>query len=236
MNKLIVCNHKMFLTYDEALNLKNNIDNLNITGSVIICPNILYLNLFKEYNLGVQDCHSEITGAYTSMVSPYHLSLMGIKYSIVGHSDIRDIYDDNAINKKLKAVLNNSMTPILCIGETQYERQLNKTIVALKKQLTTALSNVDLELGQELIVAYEPRWIINSNLQMTKEDIIDVFKYIKKILEELGISNYKILYGGNINKDNIKLIDNNIIDGYLLGHSSVDISELTEILKFTHNM
>lgn len=236
MNKLIVCNHKMFLTYDEALNLKNNIDNLNITGSVIICPNILYLNLFKEYNLGVQDCHSEITGAYTSMVSPYHLSLMGIKYSIVGHSDIRDIYDDNAINKKLKAVLNNSMTPILCIGETQYDRQLNKTIVALKKQLTTALSNVDLELGQELIVAYEPRWIINSNLQMPKEDIIDVFKYIKKILEELGISNYKILYGGNINKDNIKLIDNNIIDGYLLGHSSVDISELSEILKFTHNM
>ena len=71
---------------------------------------------------------------------------------------------------------------------------------------------------------------------MPKEDIIDVFKYIKKILEELGISNYKILYGGNINKDNIKLIDNNIIDGYLLGHSSVDISELTEILKFTHNM
>ena len=236
MNKLIVCNHKMFLTYDEALNLKNNIDNLNITGSVIICPNILYLNLFKEYNLGVQDCHSEITGAYTSMVSPYHLSLIGIKYSIVGHSDIRDIYDDNAINKKLKAVLNNSMTPILCIGETQYDRQLNKTIVVLKKQLTTALSNVDLELGQELIVAYEPRWIINSNLQMLKEDIIDVFKYIKKILEELGISNYKILYGGNINKDNIKLIDNNIIDGYLLGHSSVDISELSEILKFTHNM
>ena len=236
MNKLIVCNHKMFLTYDEALNLKNNIDNLNITGSVIICPNILYLNLFKEYNLGVQDCHSEITGAYTSMVSPYHLSLIGIKYSIVGHSDIRDIYDDNAINKKLKAVLNNSMTPILCIGETQYDRQLNKTIVVLKKQLTTALSNVDLELGQELIVAYEPRWIINSNLQMPKEDIIDVFKYIKKILEELGISNYKILYGGNINKDNIKLIDNNIIDGYLLGHSSVDISELSEILKFTHNM
>lgn len=236
MNKLIVCNHKMFLTYDEALNLKNNIDNLNITGSVIICPNILYLNLFKEYNLGVQDCHSEITGAYTSMVSPYHLSLMGIKYSIVGHSDIRDIYDDNAINKKLKAVLNNSMTPILCIGETKCDRQLNKTIVALKKQLTTALFNIDLELGQELIVAYEPRWIINSNLQMTKEDIIDVFKYIKKILEELGISNYKILYGGNINKDNIKLIDNNIIDGYLLGHSSVDISELTEILKFTHNM
>ncbi len=236
MSKLIVCNHKMFLTYDEALNLKNNIDNLNVSGNFVICPNVLYLNIFKDYVLGAQDCHSEITGAYTSMVSPYHLSLMGIKYSLIGHSDTRDIYDDNAINKKLKAVLNNSMTPILCIGETKYDRQLNKTIVTLKKQLITALSNIDLELGQELIIAYEPRWIINSNIQMSKNDIVDVFKYIKKLLDELGVNNYKILYGGNINKDNIKLIDNSIVDGYLLGHSSVDIEELSEILKFTHNM
>lgn len=236
MNKLIVCNHKMFLTYDEALNLKNKLDSFNKIKDMVICPNILYLNLFKDYTLGVQDCHSEITGAYTSMISPYHLSLMGIKYSLVGHSDTRDIYDDNAINKKLKAVLNNSMTPILCVGETKYDRQLNKTITILKKQITIALSNVELELGQELIIAYEPRWIINSNLQMSKNDIIDVFKYIRKILEEMNINNYKLLYGGNINKDNIKLIDNPLIDGYLLGHSSVDISELTEILKFTHNM
>lgn len=236
MNKLIVCNHKMFLTYDEALNLKNKMDNLSTLSNLVICPNILYLNLFKDYNLGVQDCHSEITGAYTSMISPYHLSLMGIKYSLVGHSDTRDIYDDNAINKKLKAILNNSMTPILCIGETKYDRQLNKTITALKKQLTMALSNVDLELGQELIIAYEPRWIINSELQMQKKDISDVFKYIKKLLDEIGIHNYKLLYGGNINKDNIKLIDSSLIDGYLLGHSSVDINELKEILKFTQNM
>lgn len=236
MGKIIVCNHKMFLTYDEALNLKNKLDVLTDINNIIICPNVLYLNLFKDYKLGVQDCHSEIAGAYTSMISPYHLSLLGIKYSLVGHSDTRHIYDDSAINKKLKAILNNSMIPILCIGETKYDRELNKTITILKKQINMALSDIVLEIGQELIIVYEPRWIINSKLQLSKNDITDVFKYIKKILEDKGIQKYKLLYGGNVNKDNIKLIDSSIIDGYLLGHSSVDINELKEILKFTGNM
>ncbi len=237
MKKILVCNQKMFLTKDEAINLKYDMLNLDFDNiDLIVCPNYLNMELFSDFKLGAQDVHYEDRGPFTSSISSYDLSMRGVEYSLVGHSYLRDSQTDEEINLKIKALYRNSMTPILCIGETKYERELNKTIVTLKKQLLTGLSNIELELGQELIVAYEPRWIINSNLQMSKNDIVDVFKYIKKILEELGIYNYTVLYGGNINKDNIKLIDSSIIDGYLLGHSSVEIEELKDILNFTQNM
>ena len=230
MSKIIICNHKMFLTYDEALNLENRLLEINY-DNLIICPSFLNLNLFSNFKLGVQNCHYEDRGAFTGQVSAYNLSLRNVKYCIVGHSEVRNYDSDEVINLKIKNILKNSMTPILCIGENKYEHEMMKTYEVLKKQLKLGLKDVKLDKYQCIYIAYEPIYLIGGKKALSKSTIIDTVKLIKKILNELGIDNFKILYGGAVNKNNIdKLLDEEI-DGFLLGKSSTNIDELKYIIN-----
>ena len=232
MNKILVCNQKMFLTKDEAINLKYDMLNLDFDNiDLIVCPNYLNMELFSDFKLGAQDVHYEDRGPFTSSISSYDLSMRGVEYSLVGHSYLRDSQTDEEINLKIKALYRNSMTPILCIGETKYERELMKTASVLKKQLKTALKDVELDKYQTLYIAYEPRYLINGKLSMSKKDIIDTFKYLNKVLEELNINNYKLLYGAALNSNNVRDLICNEIDGFLIGAASIDINELKNIIK-----
>lgn len=232
MSKILICNQKMFLTHDEAVMLKNEMDTIDYDGvNVIVCPNYLNLSLFSNYKLCSQDCHFEDKGAYTSKISAYDLSLRGIKYSLIGHSDIRDKETDKEINLKVKAVLKHSMTPVLCIGETKYDKELMKTSFIIKKELNNALKGILLDRSQEIYIAYEPRYLINGKNALNKKEIIDIFLYIKKVLKDLGIDNYKMLYGAAINSENVKDLICDEIDGFLLGASSININELKNIIK-----
>lgn len=235
MKKILVCNQKMFLSYDEALQLKQKMLNIDFNEiKLIICPEYINLNVFKDFpnsSLGAQDCHYEDDGPYTSYVSPYHLSLQGSKYCLVGHSETRDKCSDNEINKKVKAILKNSMIPIICIGETKIEKEMMKTSEVLRRQLHNALKDVDIDNTQQIIIAYEPRWMIGSGKQPSKEKIEDIIKYINKIVNEMGIINYKVLYGGSITATDINSLISDYIDGYLLGNSCVNTNELNTIVK-----
>lgn len=230
MNKLVVCNQKMFLSYDEAKHLQQEMMDIDY-NKLIVCPSYLNIGLFKDFNLGAQDCFYEDNGSFTGLVSSYHLSLIGVKYVIVGHSENRDKNSDEEINLKVKSILRNSMIPILCIGETKIEKDMRRTSEVLKRQITSALKNVVLDNFQEIILAYEPRWIIGTNYQITKNEIIDSVRYIKKLLENIGINKYKVIYGGNIHSKNILSIDNDDLDGYLLGSASISSDEIKEIIK-----
>lgn len=232
MKKMIVCNHKMFLTRDEAQVLNQKMEKEDYSNTnLIICPNLLNLDLFKNYNLGAQDAFYEDKGAYTGEVSAYALSLVGVKYVIVGHAEKRFSDSNEIINKKIKAILRNSMTPILCVGETKMDKELRRTSEVIKKQLQIALSNVELEPYQEVVIAYEPNWIIGGNQSLSKLEIEDALKYIRKLLKQNNIFNYKLLYGGSITTQNIKNILSDEVDGYLLGNSSVNIEDLNYIIK-----
>lgn len=232
MKKILVCNHKMYLTYDEAVMLNNEMVELDFSNiDIIVCPSYLNFEQFDNFPLGSQDAFYENKGAFTGEVSAYDLSLRGIKYSLVGHSERRRYDTDEIINLKVKALLNNSMTPILCIGEEKNEREMMKTSSVLKKQLTQALKDVDMDQYQEIYIAYEPRYLIGGKNTLDKKDIIDIFKYIKKVLEDIGIKNYKILYGGAVNAGNLNEINCDLIDGFLLGASSVMPEELENIVK-----
>ena len=128
MNKLVVCNQKMFLTYDEASMLKKQMDEVDFFSvNLIVCPSILNLDIFKNYTIGSQDCFYEDKGAYTGEVSAYDLSFKNVKYVIIGHSDRRKYDNDKEINLKVKAALRNGITPILCIGETKIDKELIRT-------------------------------------------------------------------------------------------------------------
>ncbi len=232
MKKILVCNHKMFLTHDEAIVLKEKMDNIDISNTnLIVCPSYLNFNVFNNYILGAQDCFYEDKGAYTGEISSYDLHLRGIMYSIIGHSDRRK-YDTNVIiNKKVKACLKNSITPIICIGETKTDKELRKTSEVLKKQVTTALDGVVLEDGMEVIIAYEPVWAIGGIKSLSITEIEDTLTYIRKLLKERNVNNYKLLYGGSVNATNIKKILSDNVDGYLLGNASASPSELQSIIK-----
>ncbi len=232
MNKLVVCNQKMFLTYDEASMLKKQMDEVDFSSvNLIVCPSILNLDIFKNYTIGSQDCFYEDKGAYTGEVSAYDLSFKNVKYVIIGHSDRRKYDNDKEINLKVKAALRNGITPILCIGETKIDKELIRTSEVLKKQLYKALEGILLDSNEKIIIAYEPVWAIGGEKTVSKEVIEDTFKYIEKLLKEKNIYNYKLIYGGSITSKNIKNILSDKIDGYLLGLSSVNIDELKKIIK-----
>ena len=232
MNKILICNQKMFLTYDEAIILNKKIKEIDIGDlDVILCPSYLNLNLFPSFEVGAQDAFYEDKGAYTAEVSAYDLSLRGVKYSLVGHSERKKCDDYNIINLKVKAILRNSMIPILCIGETKEEKELHKSLEVLRKQLKYYLKDIKLEDYEKIYVAYEPRYIIGGKNSLSKEEILDTLKYIKKNLENMGIYNYSLLYGGAVNSKNINELYSEEIDGFLLGSASVDVSELEKIIK-----
>lgn len=232
MKKILVCNQKMFLTYDEAKDLRKKIDEIDFSNTnLIICPSYLNFDAFNGYELGSQNCFYEDKGSFTGEVSAYDLSLRGIKYSLIGHFERRGYDTDEVINLKVKAALRNSITPIICIGETKLDRELRRTSKIIKTQLFKALSNIKLEDNQEIIIAYEPAWVIGGKDTMKLNEIEDAFGYITKLLEEIGITSYKLIYGGSVTSKNISSIISDRIDGYLLGSSSVDEDELNEIVK-----
>lgn len=232
MKKILVCNQKMYLTYDEAKELKEGLNNLDVKNiELILCPSYLNFDVFKNYTLGAQNGFYENKGAYTGEISMYDLSLRGIKYVLIGHSERRKYDTLEEINLKVKSSLINSVTPILCVGETKEEKEMMKTASVLRKQITTALKDVSLDNYQEIYIAYEPRYLIGGKKAMKKEEIVDVFKYLKSVLRELGITKYKLLYGGAVNVSCINEINNEYIDGFLLGASSSNIEELKNIIK-----
>ncbi len=238
MEKMIVANFKMNLTYEECLEylsvIKGKIPNyLN----VVICPSFPYLYLFKsnEFKLGAQNCYYLNKGSYTGEVSPIQLKSIGVEYIIVGHSERRTNFNENnmLINKKIKNVLNQNIKPIICIGETKEEKLLHKTMPIIKKQLEEALNDVELEMLTDIIVAYEPIWSIGTGKIPTSNEINDATNFIKKILTtKYKVANPKVLYGGSVDQNNIKQIINlEAIDGVLIATASINAINFIEIFN-----
>lgn len=232
MKKTIICNQKMYLTKDEAVNLSREYEEIDFSNvELIVCPGYLNFEAFNNYTLGAQNCFYEDKGAYTGEVSPYDLYLRGIKYSILGHSERRKHDTDEIINLKVKACVRNSIIPIICIGETKTDKELLKTSSVLKKQITTALTGVGLSDDYPVLIAYEPVYKIGSSEPLAKDEIEDTFKYIRKVLDDININNYKVLYGGSVKAKNIESILSEEIDGYLIGGACTKADELNDIVK-----
>lgn len=231
MKKIIIANHKMFLSQDESVAFERQIKNINFNNiDLIVCPNFLNLRNFENYSLGAQDCSTETEGNHTGEVSAYHLSLIGIRYVICGHMEREGYEQASFVNMKIKQVLRNCMTPIVCIGETKCDNQMHRTSVVLKKQLITYLKDVILSNSQQIIIAYEPEWSVGSGEVLSAKEIEDATIYIKKVMQQLNISNYKVIYGGSVNCYNaLEIIKG--CDGLMLGKSSTNYDEFKSIIE-----
>ncbi len=226
MKKIIGLNLKMNLNHDEVLDYVRVIKDKKFNNhELIIFPSFIYLDKFKESNqlLGTQNVHQEDEGAFTGEVSPLQLKSEEIDYSLVGHSERRKYFneDDYLINKKIKGCLRNGLQVILCIGETEEQRNLNKTKEVLEKQIKEDLKDIDNGLIKNIVIAYEPVWAIGTGKTPTNQEIDEAIKYIKQCVKLNYGSNIRVIYGGSVNKGNIVDIMNiSSVDGALIGSAS----------------
>jgi triosephosphate isomerase len=198
---------------------------------VVICapfPSLPWLTEACEgtaIQIGAQNVHWELEGAYTGEVSVEMLKALHVTHVIIGHSERRAYFaeTDEMIGRKLRTALTAGLTPILCVGETLEEKELRKTNEVVKRQIRTALEDVSpVEVGR-LVIAYEPVWAIGSGLAATPDDAETVISYIRSLLPERYQDRVRLLYGGSVKPENIKTyMSQPNIDGALVGGASLD--------------
>ena len=223
---LVVLNNKSNLEkheFDAYIKELNKIEN---TNEIVLCPSDIYLNNIKlnRIKLGSQNVSSYDDGAHTGSVSAKQLKDLGVVYSLVGHSERRkENHETNEdINNKIKLLNEEGIIPILCVGEKEEEKEIRKEVI--KKQIEEALSGNNTE---NIVIAYEPVWAIGTGIIPSTRDINDTILYIKEMYP-----NNRVLYGGSLNNNNIRDIKQiEILDGYLLGTVSIEIDKLNELLN-----
>lgn len=233
--KIVVGNHKAYLDSDAMDKFLLDMGALN-SNNVIICPSFIYLDRFKDKNilLGSQTVSNYEIKATTGELSAEQLKSAGVDFSIVGHSERRQLLHESIddTNIKIKQLLKNKMIPILCIGETKEEKDKGITKDIITKELDGAFKELSLELIEKVIIAYEPIWAIGTGITPTNDEIEDVVKYIRDYLNDSYRVANIILYGGSVNSANIDELNKlSIIDGYLIGGASTKADEFKEIIN-----
>lgn len=210
-------------------------------GDVAICPPATLAALATDnmkgrpVAIGGQDCHVEVSGAYTGDVSAEKWKDLGAVYVIVGHSERREYYreDNDIVNAKANAAIRAGLVPIICIGETLAEREAGKTLNVLGEQLRAGIP--DQAKTAPIVVAYEPIWAIGTGHTPTLEQIAEAHDFIRKALEtRIGAPamTTPLLYGGSVKPGNAKeilAIDN--VNGALVGGASLKASDFLQIIR-----
>ena len=189
--------------------------------------------------LGAQNCHFEEKGAFTGEVSPSMLAKLNVVYVIVGHSERREIFGetDEMVNSKVKAVIKAGMTPILCCGETQEEREGGQAESKVDGQIRAGLAKVTADQVGAMVIAYEPIWAIGTGLTATPEDAQNMCAHIRKVVGEVAgaeaAAKVRIQYGGSVKPGNAaELMGQPDIDGALVGGASLDADDFARIVQY----
>lgn len=238
MTKIIALNHKMNLNYDLVNEYIERINKVKTDNKIIIIPSYLYIETFiknTKYDIGSQNLSNELNGAFTGEVSSIQLNSIGAKYSLVGHSERRNLFHetDEIINEKTRHCLNHGITPIICVGETLSEHNNDETLVKINNQISHAILGLDdLNEKKEIIIAYEPIYAIGTGKAPEVKEIEIVINHIYEVLSKYDNIDFKILYGGSVNKENIKkILDINKLDGVLIGTISSKIEDIIKIIE-----
>ena len=189
-------------------------------------------------HIGSQNCASEPSGAFTGETSPRSLLDIGVTFTLVGHSERRQYYneDNELLNKKTLLALREGLKVIFCIGETLDQREANQTESILTQQLREGLKEIPEEQRQKIIVAYEPVWAIGTGKTATPEMAQEAHKHVRGVLTEIwGETRAKetpILYGGSVKPDNAEgLFSQQDIDGGLVGGASLKAEDFITLCE-----
>lgn len=188
-----------------------------------------------EMFAGAQNVYWEPKGAFTGELSVAMAREAGADASLVGHSERRHVFGETVEEtaRKLRALLDGGLVPMLCVGERLEEREAGRTLAVVEDQLT-ALAGLDPETMARVVIAYEPVWAIGTGRTATPRDAADVHRGIRAWLISQGVDRdaTRILYGGSVKPDNIgALVTESEIDGVLVGGASLDPLQWTAMVS-----
>ena len=242
---IIIANWKMKLGVNGSVDLVKKIKKANLKNTeLVICPSFVNLLEVKEalsrsnIKLGGQDCFWEAEGAYTGEVSAGQLKEAGCSYVILGHSERRKYLKetDEMVHQKIKMALAAGLTPIVCVGETFEERQRGAQDYILIQQTTRAFEGIELGLSQ-VIIAYEPVWVIGSGQAIAPTEAESAHQVIRQSLfdifsPELVKNNFRIVYGGSVDASNVSaFIHLANTSGVLVGGASLKAEEFISLIN-----
>ncbi|MGA9531074.1 MAG: triose-phosphate isomerase family protein [Candidatus Babeliales bacterium] len=245
-NFLLIANWKMFLTHEQEKQLckQHFYDYITIakqpTLDFVLCPNIITLPFASHFfygtpvMLGAQTSGPALVGPYTGFISPTSLHFFNCHYVLVGHSEQRAYFhkDPTYSTRQLKALQDQSLTPVLCIGEEAQSNSFETVQEILSEQLQ-ALNPLTNNTTTQCIIAYEPSWAIGSiNDNLPLPYLRAVMRWIIDHIKEQYSLEPLLLYGGNVNDLNINSLRSlTDIHGLLIGRSSIDFQKLQKIVS-----
>ena len=245
---LIAGNWKLFKTCSEAVDsatrlteLVSDVDNIDI----MIAPTFTSLSVVSDVihntriRLGAQNIFWEKEGAFTGEISASMLISAGCQYVIIGHSERRQYFGetDETVNKRIKAASDSGLIPILCVGETEIQRDEKKTFSILDKQIEKGLKDLILDEHHSLVIAYEPVWAIGTGKTATPDQVQEVHAFIRDLIGKKYGNSFanatRILYGGSVKPENVsELMSLPDVDGALVGGASLNPDSFSKIIHY----
>jgi triosephosphate isomerase len=225
--------------------VRAGLDERSALRDVLVAPPFTALTAVAEalrgssVLLGAQNMHWEKEGAFTGEVSPLMLRDAGCSHVILGHSERRHVFGetDEDVSRKTRAALDNGLTPIVCIGELLAERESNRTLEVVERQLEHGLRLVTPDELARSVVAYEPVWAIGTGRTATPQQAQDVHAFVRKRMArshgDAVAAAVRILYGGSVKPENIaELMAESDIDGALVGGACLKADSFLKIVRY----
>jgi triosephosphate isomerase (TIM) len=209
---------------------------------VAICPSFLALEAMVDSTRGsrvqvyAQTMHQAQEGAFTGEVAAPMLTEVGVHGVILGHSERRELFaeTDRALQLKVPAALEAGLLPVLCVGETDEERERGDTERKLRHQVQEGLAKVDSDRLGDVVIAYEPIWAIGTGLVATPEQAQEAIAFVRALVADRSreqAERTRVLYGGSVKPDNApELLALPDIDGALVGGGSLDPESFAAIV------
>jgi triosephosphate isomerase len=183
-----------------------------------------------------QNMHQAPSGAFTGEVAAAMLAELDVQGVVLGHSERRQYFNetDRALSEKVPAALNAGLKPILCVGETEDEREAGDTERKLRHQVQEGLEKTETERLGDVVIAYEPIWAIGTGLVATPEQAQDAIAFVRALVADRDreqAERTRILYGGSVKADNAaELLGLPDVDGALVGGASLDAESFGAIV------
>ncbi len=249
---LISGNWKMHLNHFEALKLVQELsylithDDVDVVD-VSVHPPFTDIRTVQTaidsdrlpFKIGAQHCHFAESGAFTGEVSASMLAKLNVAYVIVGHSERREIFGetDEMVNAKVKAIIANGMTPIMCCGETLDERDAGEAEAKVQGQVLAGLTGLTPEQVGALVIAYEPIWAIGTGMTATADDAQAMCAVVRATVRDSfgadAADAVRIQYGGSVKPVNAaELMGQPDIDGALVGGASLEATSFAGIVQY----
>ncbi|MEA3249087.1 MAG: triose-phosphate isomerase [Patescibacteria group bacterium] len=257
MKRYLIANWKMQLNEADSAALASDIVK-RIAPQVadsdkvvtVLCPSHLSIGEVADavrgtaVGLGAQDVSWEDKGALTGEISPVTLKELGCAYCIVGHSERRQKLGetDEMVHKKAEALLRHDINPIICVGETKEERDAGKRDAVVIGQVRAALEGLRPVGNQDIVVAYEPVWVIGTGQAVEPNDAAEVHQLIRETLLEMLPADIVeqqcfVIYGGSIDSKNLAgFLEVPIIEGALIGGASLRADEFVRMTEIVLDM